>query len=82
MMNLEQYFNNILATEGFDAWDDANAELVALVEAEEAAWLNDEELDLVTGWAEAHDIDLTAGRELGFGYTTYFQSWYWDNFED
>lgn len=82
MMNLEQYFNNILATEGFDAWDDANLKLIELVQREEAAYLADEELDLVTGWAEARGIDLTAGRELGFGYTTYFQSWYWDNFED
>ncbi len=82
MMNLETYFNNILATEGYDAWEDANAELVALVEAEEAAWLNDEELDLTTGWAEARNIDLSAGRVLLSGFVTYFQSWYWDNFED
>jgi hypothetical protein len=82
MMNLEQYFNNILATEGYDAWEEANAELVALVEAEEVASLNNEELDLITGWAEARNIDLTAGRILIGGFCTYFQSWYWDNFED
>jgi hypothetical protein len=82
MMDLETYFNNILATEGYDAWEEANAELIALVEAEEAAWLNDEELDLTTGWAEAHNIDLLAGQILLSGFVTYFQSWYWDNFED
>lgn len=82
MMNLETYFNNILATEGYEAWQAANDELVALVEAEEAAWLNDEEVDLTTAWAEARGIDLTAGRLLTFGYTTYFQSWLWDNFDD
>ena len=82
MMNLEQYFNNILATEGYDAWEEANAELVELVEREETAWLNDKDLDLVTAWAEARNIDMTAGRVLMGGFVTYYQSWYWDNFED
>ena len=82
MMNLEQYFNNILMNEGYDAWEEANAELVALVEAEEAAWLNDEELDLVSEWAQVRNIDLDAGQILLSGFVSYFQSWYWDNFED
>lgn len=82
MMNLETYFNNILATEGYDAWEEANAELYALVEAEEAAWLNDEELDLVSDWAQARNIDLSLGETSCFGFSTYFQQWYWDNFGD
>lgn len=82
MMNLEAYFNNILATEGYDAWAEANNELIELVEREETAWLNDEDLDLVSAWAEARNIDLSLGRQLMGGFTTYYQSWYWDNFED
>lgn len=82
MMNLQQYFNDILVNEGYDAWVDANDELVALVEAEDAAWVNEEELNLVADWAEDHNVDLAAGRILIGGFCTYFQSWYWDNFED
>lgn len=82
MMNLDTYFNNILATEGFDAWNQANLELIDLVEREEIAWLNDEDLDLVSAWAVEHNIDLTAGQQGLGGFVTYYQLWYWDNFED
>lgn len=82
MMNIQEYFESILETEGYDAWNAANAELVALVEQEEAAWLNDEELDLTTAWAEAHGVDLTLGYTHGGCFFTYYQHWYWDNFED
>lgn len=82
MMNLDTYFNNILATEGFDAWNKANLELIDLVEREEIAWLNDEDLDLVSAWAVERNIDLTAGQQGLGGFVTYYQLWYWDNFED
>ena len=74
MMNLKEYFENILENEGYDAWEKANEELVAIYE--------DENADLET-WANAHNIDLAVG-EIGIGglFYTYLQMWVWDNIED
>jgi hypothetical protein len=82
MMNLREYFNNILNTQGYDAWCDANNELVDAVEADEELFMQDEEAHYVDDWAQAHNIDLEAGKEVLGMFTTYLQLWMWDNFED
>lgn len=78
MMTIKEYFNNILVTEGYDAWEEATDELLALVAADEEAWVEDKESHLVEAWAEEHNIDLAAGRMVMGTFTTYYQSWYWD----
>jgi len=73
MKNIIEYFDNILTTKGYDAWEEANA----------AAW---EMLEKDNGefdqWAEAEGIDLEAARPLLGMPTTYLQSWIWDNIEE
>jgi hypothetical protein len=79
MTTINTYFQNILDTQGFDAWAEATDELVALVKQ---TWDNEEETTFVTDWAKARNIDLTAG-EVKYGvFHTYFEMWCWDNFED
>ncbi len=82
MTNLKTYLEGILDTEGYDAWAEANDELMQAVDADDELWLQDEELHYVTDWAKAHNIDLTAGCEGLGGFVTYFQMWLWDNYED
>ena len=53
MMNINTYFNTILDTEGYDAWEDADAMVWSLYEADD---------DSFEFWASEHDIDLDAVR--------------------
>lgn len=80
MMTIKEYFNNILTMKGYEAWEEATDELIALVMAEEEAWENDEECEVVAEWANAHNIDLSAGYEVMGTFYTYFQNWKWDFF--
>ena len=52
MMNLREYFDNILNTQGYDAWCDANNELVDAVEGDEELFIQDEEAHYVDEWAQ------------------------------
>lgn len=81
MMTLEQYFDEMMA-QGIEAWETAQEELAELVRQDEEAWVEGEQSELVTEWAEAHEVDLTAGREVLGEFTTYFQTWLWDYLED
>jgi hypothetical protein len=73
MKNIINYFDNILTTKGYEAWEEANA----------AAWEMFEDDDGVfEQWAEAKGIDLEASRLLLGTPTTYLQSWIWDNIEE
>ena len=82
MTTIKTYFQNILDTQGFDAWETATDELVALVVQDDQAWVNEEETTFVADWAKVHDIDLTAGEEKYGVFHTHFEMWCWDNFED
>lgn len=70
MLTIKEYFDNILKTEGYEAWAETNNKLIDLYE--------DEEADLYE-WATAHNVDLDAVDAYGIEYFLY---WVWDNFED
>ena len=65
-MAIREYFEQILNTEGFEAY----------CEAESALWeaMDDEDFD-VRAWAVEHGVDLDA---MGRNNITVFQYWCWD----
>lgn len=80
MTNLHTYLNNVLNTQGYDAWDALNDHLIALATADDDAWVADLDSDLMGAWADAHGVDLTAVNPDTD--CTYYQHWYWDNIGD
>ena len=80
MTDLHTYLTNVLNTQGYDAWEALNDHLVDLATADDDAWVADLDSDLMGDWANAHGVDLTAvNPNTG---CTYYQHWYWDNFDD
>jgi hypothetical protein len=70
-MTIYEYFET-LTEETSEA---ETTELMTLLE--DVAMGDASEADL-TAWAEARDVDLTAGREVLGEFTTDLQRWYWD----
>ena len=73
MKNIIEYFDNILDTEGYDAWDEANAMAWELYERDDDSFI---------AWAEAEGIDLEASRPLLRSEVPYLSSWVWDNLDE
>lgn len=73
MKNIIEYFDNILDTEGYDAWEEANARAWELYERDDDSFI---------AWAAAEGIDLEASRPLLRHETPYLSSWVWDNLDE
>ena len=78
MMTITAYLQNILATEGFDAYCALEDELYELHEQDADEWIATGEYGArLATWAEAHGVDLEAPAIEGSDITA-LQQWLWD----